>query len=293
MKSGFCAVLGRPNAGKSTLVNALVGKRVSIVSPKAQTTRDDIMGIYRGRGVEIAFIDTPGLFEGSETLYRRMNRQARRSLSGVDAVLFLVDASNGEIGKSLATLGEIKVDVPVFVVLTKIDLLRAPEAEKAKSEIRARFPDYPLIEISALTNFGLADVIEAVGEVIPEGPSMFPSDAVSDRDEAFEAKESIRSYLLRYLHQEVPHEAAVLVTSFEKKEREYRLSAVIYVEKASQKAIVIGKGGAMIKKISMSSRLDLEKRWKGRVELNIRVEVLKDWRHDPRLLTRLGYGGKD
>ena len=126
MKAGFVSVLGRPNVGKSTLVNALLSRRVSIVSPKAQTTRDDIMGIYNAKDLQIAFIDTPGLFSGGETLYRRMNRSARRSLSGVDAVLFLIDASNRDLENDISLLASIKVDAPIFIVLNKIDLARAP-----------------------------------------------------------------------------------------------------------------------------------------------------------------------
>ena len=239
MKAGFVAILGRPNVGKSTLLNALLSKRVSIVSPKAQTTRDDIVGVYNGKDLQIAFIDTPGLFDGEEALYKRMNRNARRSLSGVDAVLYLVDASTKDLEEDIALLASIKVDAPIFIVYNKIDLVRAPEALAAKERLGASFPNYPLIEASILTNFGLSSILEAVKAVL-----------------------------------------------------RYEIEAVIYVEKPSQKAIVIGRGGAMIKQISMSARRDLEKRWKAHVRLDVRVEVLKNWRADPKLLSYLGYDGK-
>lgn len=292
MKAGFCAVLGRPNVGKSTLVNAILTRRVSIVSPKAQTTRDDIMGVYNGKDLQIVFIDTPGLFEGSETLYKRMNRMARRSLSGVDAALFLVDASRNDLQEDISLLSSIKVDAPIFIVYNKIDLVRVDDAEKAKAELAKAFPDYKLIETSALTNFNLKAVVEEVSSAMPEGLPLFPPDQISDRDESFFAKETIREYMLRFLHDEVPHEAAVMIKNFEKNERTYDIEATIYVEKPSQKAIVIGKGGSMVKKISMSARKDLERRWKGRVSLELRVEVLKDWRENASLLDKLGYGGK-
>ena len=153
MKAGFVAILGRPNVGKSTLLNALLSKRVSIVSPKAQTTRDDIVGVYNGKDLQIAFIDTPGLFEGEEALYKRMNRNARRSLSGVDAVLFLIDASSKDLEEDIALLSSIKVDAPIFIVYNKIDLVRAPEAIAAKERLSSAFPDFPIIEASILTNF--------------------------------------------------------------------------------------------------------------------------------------------
>ena len=292
MKAGFVAILGRPNVGKSTLLNALLSKRVSIVSPKAQTTRDDIVGVYNGKDLQIAFIDTPGLFDGEEALYKRMNRNARRSLSGVDAVLYLVDASTKDLEEDIALLASIKVDAPIFIVYNKIDLVRAPEALAAKERLGASFPNYPLIEASILTNFGLSSILEAVKAALPEGLPLYPEGQISDKDDQFFAKESIRQYMLRFLHEEVPHEAAVLIKKLEKNGGGYEIEAVIYVEKPSQKAIVIGRGGAMIKQISMSARRDLEKRWKAHVRLDVRVEVLKNWRADPKLLSYLGYDGK-
>lgn len=293
MKAGFVSVLGRPNVGKSTLVNALLSRRVSIVSPKAQTTRDDIMGIYNAKDLQIAFIDTPGLFSGGETLYRRMNRSARRSLSGVDAVLFLIDASNRDLENDISLLASIKVDAPIFIVLNKIDLARAPEVIEKKERLGKSFPDAKVIECSALTNFGFSDIVSSLAEVIPEGLPLFPEGQFTDRDESFFAKETIREYLLRFLHEEVPHEAAVAIKHLTKTDDGYEIEATVYVEKESQKAIVIGRGGAMVKRISMSARQDLEKRWKKRVNLRLRVEVLKGWRESPTLLDKLGYGGKD
>ncbi len=292
MKAGFVAILGRPNVGKSTLLNALLSKRVSIVSPKAQTTRDDIVGVYNGKDLQIAFIDTPGLFEGEEALYKRMNRNARRSLSGVDAVLFLIDASSKDLEEDIALLSSIKVDAPIFIVYNKIDLVRAPEAIAAKERLSSAFPDFPIIEASILTNFGISAILDAVKKALPEGLPLYPEGQLSDKDEAFFAKESIRQYMLRFLHEEVPHESAVLVKRLEARDGSYEIEAVIYVEKPSQKAIVIGRGGSMIKQISMSARRDLEKRWKAHVRLDVRVEVLKNWRADPKLLSYLGYDGK-
>ncbi len=291
MKSGFCAILGRPNVGKSTLINALLSKKVSIVAPKAQTTRDDIMGIYNEKGLQIVFIDTPGMFEGQEALYKMMNKSARRSISDIDVVLYLIDSEIKDYEHDDKILSSIKTDKPIYIVFNKIDEVRAPEMEALAKHYAEAFPTYRQIQISALTNFGLKDIKDTVASHLVEGPAFFPDDQLSDKDPKFMAKEVIREKLLHFLKQEVPHQCAVLITNFEETGNNgLKIEATIVTEKEKQKAIVIGKCGDMIKKISMAARHDLERMWKKHVTLLCEVECMPDWRNSPNKLMKLGYG---
>jgi len=293
MKAGFVAILGRPNAGKSTLLNAILSKKVSIVSPRSQTTRDDIIGIYNEKDLQIVYVDTPGLFEGEEALYKAMYHNARRSLSDIDALCYVVDVSLDDYEKDDAFLTSIKTDKPKFLLLNKIDLATAPKMEAAKKHFSSSAPQYEQIEISALRNYGLKDIKENIKGVLPENPPFFPEEVITDKDKPFMAKEVVRESLLHFLKEEIPHDCAVMIDSFEEKEKAVILHASIYCSKDTQKAILIGKGGEMIKKISMRSRHQLEKMWKKNVSLYCKAEVLSDWRSDPRKLAKVGYGRKE
>lgn len=291
MKSGFCAILGRPNVGKSTLINALLSKKVSIVAPKAQTTRDDIMGIYNEKGLQIVFIDTPGMFEGQEALYKMMNKSARRSISDIDVILYIIDSTIRGYEHDDKILSSIKTDRPIYVVFNKIDDVTAPQMEELTKHYAELFPTYKQIQISALTNFGLKDIKNEVASHLQEGPAYFPEEQLTDKDPKFMAKEVIREKILHFLKQEVPHQCAVLITDFEEKANNgLKIEATIVTEKEKQKAIVIGRGGEMIKKISMAARHDLERMWKKHVTLVCEVECMPDWRNSPNKLMKLGYG---
>lgn len=293
MKVGFCAILGRPNVGKSTLLNALLSRKVSIVTPKAQTTRDDIIGIYNEKGAQIVFIDTPGLFEGQEALYKIMCKSARSSLSGIDAVLYLIDASTRDYSHDEKTIKTLKTDAPIILVYNKIDQVRIDDMLELKAHYDAIFPDYEKVEASALTNFGIKDIKEAVKKHLKEGEPYYPEGMITDRDKPFMAKEAIREQLLRFLKNEVPHQCAVAITSMREEKKAYFIEATIACEKESQKKIIIGHGGEMIKKISMSARHALERMWQTHVTLQCVVSVVPSWREDPIKLARLGYGEQD
>lgn len=294
MKCGFVAILGRPNVGKSTLINAILSKKVSIVTPRAQTTREDIMGVYNEKGYQIVFVDTPGLFDAKEGLDKIMNRSARKSLQDVDAALFLLDASAPSTDEDDALLKRMKFNNPVFLVLNKIDLMRAPEVEALIKRYSELFPNYHLIQSSAIEGFGLKEIKDAVKSVLPEGVPFFPESVITDKDPSFMAKEVIREKMLRFLKEEIPHQAAVRIVHYEEDKTGARLiKAMIYVEKPTQKAIVIGKGGTMIKKISMAARHDLETMWKCHVTLVCEVDCIPDWRNSPDKLSALGYGEDD
>lgn len=290
MKSGFVAILGRPNVGKSTLLNALLSKKVSIVTPKAQTTRDSIMGILNLKDAQIVFVDTPGIFRGGAKLDSTMRKAAFSSSRDVDALLYLLDASIDSYEEDKRIFDSIHSEAPRILILNKIDLITAGQAEKKKESIAALFPNVPLIEASFKTNFGIKDVTKAVLPLLSEGEPFFPDDVYTDKDASYQAKEIIRSKLLQFLRDEIPHQSAVLIEELQSKKGGTVIKAKIIVERESHKGIVIGKGGAMIKKISMASRREIESNWHKRVlSLDLEVEADPGWRDDPRKLDELGY----
>lgn len=290
MKSGFCGILGRPNAGKSTLINAMLSKKVSIVTPRAQTTRDVIMGVYNEKDLQIVFIDTPGLFEGNVALDKTMQKTALKSIKDVDCVLYLIDSSVTDFSIDDKLIHSLKTSKPVFLVLNKIDLATVTMVEALQTHYQETFPSYKLLQISALTNYGLKALKDAVVSCLPDGPAYYPNDYVSDKDHSFMIREVVRQQCLHFLDEEVPHQSAVAIEDFKEDSDHVKCHATIYVEKINQKAIVIGKGGQMIKKISMSSRHELEKMWHKNVTLVCEVEYAPNWRNDPQKLKKLGYG---
>lgn len=289
MKSGFIAILGRPNVGKSTFLNAILSKRVSIVSPKPQTTRDDIEGILTEKDAQMVFIDTPGLFDSSEALDQYMVKEARSSLSGADALLYIVSAENTDTSIDDALLKSLKTNAPLYIAINKIDLASAPQMEELIKHYSSLYPSAHILQMSALTNFGLKDVKEAVKSSLREGPSYFPEGSLTDKDEPFMAKEEIRQELLHFLKDEVPHQSAVVITKFASKGDEIKIEATIFVEKLTQRGIVIGKNGDMIKRISMTARRNLEKQWKKHVQLYLMVRYEPEWRNKPDKLKAFGY----
>lgn len=290
MKVGFVAILGRPNAGKSTFLNAVLSKKVSIVTPKAQTTRDSICGILNEAERQIVFVDTPGIFFGEGGLDRYMKKSAFDSSKDVDAILYLIDGSAKDLEPDFKILSSLRSSAPRILVLNKIDLLRIEEGEAKKALIKERFPDWPLIEASFLKSFGIKAVKEAIEPYLSEGEPFYPEDMLTDKDYAYRAKEIIRQELLHFLKQEIPHQSAVFIQKFEQKKGGYNIDAVILLNKKNHKAIVIGKGGEMIKKISMSARHEMERVFKSHVTaLNIEVDVKEGWRDDPSMLKKLGY----
>ncbi|MCI2111310.1 MAG: GTPase Era [Bacilli bacterium] len=285
--------MGRPNAGKSTLVNALLSKTVSIVSPRAQTTRDSIMGILNEKGMQIVFIDTPGLFVPKEALGKAMVHSARESAKGVDAIVYLIDGSAASAEEDEGIIDSLGVLCPLFICVNKIDLITAPEGEALLERFKARFPKAVVMPMSALTNFGLKEVKDGLGAVLKDGPQYFPSDALTDKDKAFQAKEAVRFELLRFLDEEVPHQCAVVVNDFKEKNGHLKIEATVFCEKKSQVGIVVGKGGAMIKKISMSARHRLEAQFHEHVTLLLEARFLEGWRDNPDKLAQFGYGNGD
>ena len=290
MKVGFVAILGRPNAGKSTFLNAVLSKKVSIVTPKAQTTRDSIMGILNEKGRQIVFVDTPGIFFGDGGLDRYMKRSAFSSSKDVDAILYLFDGSNKDLEKDFAIIDSLRSEAPRVLVLNKIDLLRIEEGEEKKRLIKEKYPSCLLLEASFLKNFGLKEAKEALVPYLSEGEPFYPEDTLTDKDISYRIKEIIRQELLHFMREEIPHQSAVLIKKISQCKDGYEIEASLILNKANHKGIVIGKGGEMIKKISMASRQEIQRVLKIHVsELLLKAEVKEGWRDDPAMLKKLGY----
>lgn len=290
MKVGFVAILGRPNVGKSTLLNAILSKKVSIVSPKAQTTRDSISGIYNDSNRQIVFVDTPGIFQGSVKMDRYMRKSAYESAEDVDAIIYIIDASVKELDTDFAAIKAINSEAPIIFVLNKIDLIGPERAIEIKNALHELYSENLIIEASFIENFGIKEVKDAIEPYLLEGLPFYSDDFITDKDKAFQAKEIIRERLLRFLKEEIPHQAAVKINSLDKKKGGYWINATLIVNKDSHKGIVIGKGGEMIKKISMSSRHELERMWHEHIT-NLEIEVISipSWRDNLKVLAELGY----
>lgn len=290
-RSGFAAVLGRPNVGKSSLINALVGRKVSIVSPKPQTTRRRVQAVWNSPEAQVVLLDTPGVQRGGDLLGRSLVRAARETLDGIDAVLLLMDAARARGEEDAAALEMLRDSpAPVLLVVNKIDLVPDPGAATAERIAREIGHDGPALAVSALTGYGL-DALKTwiLGQMGP-GPKYFPDGALTDQSEEVLAAELIRERILVELSDEVPHETAVYCEEMARRQNgRLYIRAVVAVERASQKAIVIGAGGARLKEIGRAARLEIERIFGEPVYLEIWVKVVKDWRNSPARLQEFGY----
>ena len=289
MKSGFVSIVGRPNAGKSTIINALLERKLSIVTEKAQTTRNSIKGIYDDGEYQIIFIDTPGIHKASHSLGEFMNKEALDSAKDVDANVLVVDASRRFDEGDRFINESLSKDIPLFIVINKIDLMRLPEVQQIKAKYQEMYPKAKILEASAIENFGIDELLKEVKAVIPEGPRYFAEDQVTDKDSSFMISEVIREKLLKLLKDEVPHDLAVRVDEIKSKKEAVYIRATIIVDKESHKGIVIGKGGKRIKAIGMKARTDLDEYYNKRIFLELFVSVKEDWLNNPRILKELGY----
>jgi len=291
-RSGFVSIIGRPNAGKSTLLNSILGEKIVITSDKPQTTRNRIKGIHNIPGAQIVFIDTPGIHRAKSMLNKYMVEEALASIKEVDVILLLVEA-DAPAGSGDALILELLAGVatPVLLVINKIDLV-PKEALLASIERYAQlYPFREIVPVSALSGDGVERVVESVRSYLPEGPVYFPDDILTDLPERFIVAEIIREKVFRLTRDEVPYSVAVEVETF--KERPdgglISIAAVINVERDSQKGIVIGRKGDMLKKIGMQARREIEQLLDSKVFLELFVRVRKDWSENPRLLKELGY----
>ncbi len=289
MKTGFVAIVGRSNVGKSTILNTLLERKVSIVTDKAQTTRNAIKGIYDDDEYQIVFVDTPGIHKAYHALGRQMNKEALNSAKDVDAILLVVDASK-RFDKGDEFINEaLPKDIPLFIVINKIDLVRLPDVLSLKEKYSEVYPNAKLIETSAKDNFNLDTLLSEIKSLLKERPLYFPKDTISDKDASFYVSEVIREKALNILKEEVPHDLAVRTDEIKHKKEAVYIRATVIVDKDSHKGIVIGKGGKRLKAIGMKSRIDLEEYFSKRIFLELFVSVKEDWLNNPRLLKELGY----
>ena len=290
MKSGFVAILGRPNVGKSTIINSIVNRRVSIVTDKSQTTRNNIIGIYNSEEAQIVFVDTPGIHKPLQKLGMEMNNMAYSVAHDVDAAILVVDASKpfGEGDKFVVDHVDIH-DKPLVIVFNKIDLARLDKANELKAIYREYFPDAKFVDTVAKERFNIDELIKTVIGLLSEGPTYYPVDMVTDKDEIFQIKEIIREKILKQLREEVPHSIAIYLNNVEWESNPVSILATIIVERDGQKGIVIGAGGKRIKEIGSRARTDIERLLGKHVYLELQVKVEKDWRDDESALKTYGY----
>lgn len=291
-KSGFIGIIGRPNVGKSTLLNALVGEKIAITTSKPQTTRNRIMGIRNQPEGQMIFMDTPGIHQADSPLNRQMVNIARDTFKRVDMLLMLVDATAGIHGPDKSIIQSLPEGaMPVILVINKIDLIKKTELLPLIDQLNPLHAFAAVVPLSARTGDGLLRLVEEILQALPEGPAYFPEDTMTDGSERFIAAEIIREKIILLTRQEIPYATAVVVDAFKEDapRRLLRIQATIHVEKDSQKGILIGKKGAMLKEIGTKARLDLEQFFNARVYLELFVRVQKDWTHDEKMLKQFGY----
>jgi GTP-binding protein Era len=296
-RAGFAAIVGRPNVGKSTLLNRLLGQKLAIVSPKPQTTRSRILGVVTRPDAQVALLDTPGLHSARGGLNERLVEQALRTLSDADVALFLIEAGSPAIDTATRkALEQVKAArKPTLLVINKIDMVPRPQLLPLIDRWRGEHDFSEVYPLSALTGENVDGLVDPVARYLPEGAPMFPSDVWTDVPERDLCAELIREQILRQTEQEVPYSAAVIIDQFDESERDVgprglvRIAATVLVERESQKAIVIGRGGARLKEIGTKAREQIEKLLGCKVFLELHVRVEKDWTRTTRGLRRAGY----
>ncbi len=292
-KSGFISIVGQPNVGKSTLLNRIIDHKLAIVSPKPQTTRNRILGILHKQGAQLIFWDTPGFYRPKHALGKRMVNTAHQSLKQVDIVLFMM-----QVGRKMdeqADKNIIKIlsrnKLPVFLIINKIDLINKSDLLPIIDHYKSLMEFAQIIPICAIDGAGVDTLIAELLKITPAGHQYFPRDMITDQPERFLTAELVREQIYRFTHQEIPYAAAVLVEELREAtaKKPMYMRAVIYVEHDSQKKIIIGKAGAMLKQIGQAARMDMQEMFDSKVYLDLWVKVKKDWREKEGLLNVLGY----
>jgi len=292
-KSGFISIVGRPNVGKSTLLNKILGEKIAAVSPKPQTTRTQITGVVTGEDAQLIFIDTPGIHSPKNKLGKFMVKEAEQSTGEADVVLYMLDAENCNIEREAPILERINAET-VFLVINKVDKIGKAQILPIIDGFSKLKEFTEIIPISALNGDGTKELVEIIKKYLPEGPKFFPDDTLTDQPERQICSELIREKLMRVLNDEIPYGIAVVIENmkFDEKKELTSISATIYCERDSHKAIIIGKSGAMLKKIGTSARHDLQRFTQTKVFLELWVKVKENWRNSDMQLKNFGYDEK-
>ena len=288
-KSGFINIIGNPNVGKSTLMNCLVGEKISIITSKAQTTRHRIIGIVNGDEFQLIFSDTPGIVKPSYELQNSMMDFVKSALDDADIILYMLEIGEKSI-KDLSVHNKIlNAKIPTLILLNKIDLSNQEDLEQEVNKWSAQYPNSEIFPISALNNFNIENLINRIIELIPESPPYFPKDQLTDKPERFFVNEKLREKILMYYDKEIPYSVEIVTEEFKEEENLIKIRSQILVERESQKGIIIGHKGIALKKIGTKARLDLEKFFDKKVFIDLHVKVSKNWRSNTKLLKKFGY----
>jgi len=288
-KSGFVTIIGNPNVGKSSLMNVLVGERLSIITNKAQTTRHRILGIVSSEDHQIVFSDTPGIIKPHHNLHNSMMNFVSNSIEDADIIIYMVDCHEEELKNSDFSLKLEKINTPVFLLINKIDLVSQEFVVERISYWSKKIPNSNIFPISAKTKFNTKLVLDELVKILPNSPPYFPKDTLTDKSERFISSEIIREKIMERYKEEVPYSTEIEVDSFEDKAKLLKIEATIYVERESQKAIIIGKKGKAINAIGSSARKSLQNFFNKKIFLGLYVKVSKNWRNKKLQLKKFGY----
>lgn len=288
-KAGFVNIVGKPNAGKSTLLNQLMGEKLAIVTQKAQTTRHRIFGIYNEEDLQIVFSDTPGVLEPKYGLQEKMMDFVKDSLQDADVFLFIIDITDESDSSEYLIERLNKIPVPVLILINKIDISTQENLEKVIEDWHLKIPKAEILPISATQHINTALILPKLKSMLPESPPYYDKDQITDKPERFFVNEAVREKILLNYDKEIPYSVEVVTEIFKEKDTAIVIDAVIYVERDSQKGIIIGHKGEMIKKVGTEARIDLEKFFGKKIHLSLFVKVKKDWRKNDRDLKNFGY----
>ena len=288
-RSGFVNIIGNPNVGKSTLMNALTGERLSVITNKAQTTRHRIMGIINEDDYQIVFSDTPGIIRPKYRMHEGMMNFVDTAFTDADVMVYVTDVVETP-GKNTGYVEKVsKLEIPVLVIINKIDLTTQERLDQLYETWKAALPNARIIPVSAKEKFNVDAVFRTIAELLPEGPPYFPKDEMTDKPERFFVSEILRGKIFENYDKEIPYCTEVVVESFKEEENIIRIQTLIYVERDTQKSILIGKKGAALKKTATEARLEMEKFFAKKIYLETYIKVRKDWRNDENYLKNLGY----
>ena len=291
-KAGFVNIIGNPNVGKSTLMNAFVGERLSIITSKAQTTRHRILGIVNGEDFQVILSDTPGIIKPAYQLQESMMDFVKSAFEDADVLIYMVEVGEQELKDEAFFRKIIHAEIPVLLLLNKIDKSNQEQLEEQVQLWKEKVPNAEIYPISALEGFNVAEVFNRIVELLPESPAFYPKDTLTDKPERFFVNEIIREKILMHYKKEIPYSVEIDTQEFFEEEEIIRMRSVIMVERETQKGIIIGHKGSALKRVGVEARKDLEKFFGKQVHLELYVKVNKNWRSDSRQLRRFGYSGE-